>query len=523
MTTSSVVRIFATTQFPSYISPWQARIPSSSTGSGVIIERGMVLTGAHVVANATFIQVQKVSDPTKYVAHVVGICHDCDLALLKITQIKFQKGSEAAKLGELPELRDRVSVVGFPVGGEEVSITEGVVSRIERQWYSHSQRDLLAVTVDAAINSGNSGGPVFKDGLVVGIAFQSLDNAENIGEMVPVTLIRRFMEGVRRGLPLAVPGLSLATQSLENPELKRCAGLKPDQSGALVLKVEYGGSAWEVLQEGDVLMEIAGCRIADNQTILYNNRIRTYFDVVLGDHFIGDKIQVVIRRQGHTKVLEIELQAPVSLVPNDRYDIWPTFFIYGGLVFQPLTRDYLRTWEEWWDKAPCEFLSHYYYGKRTNDWHEVVVISKVLADEINVGYEDSFNELVSVVNGKRPRDMVELVALIEGAGEQVEIRTYDGSRLVFNSRDAKRATTRILKRYRIENDRSVGLIAPKKSRKTATKQPKLLKKKTVKPGTRKSGLPQPFAQNPLHKIGEARRSDLPPGLGLPSICTHPHV
>ena len=123
-----------------------------------------MLTGAHVVANATFLQVQKVSDPNKFVARVEAICHDADLALLAIEDRELHAGrSTPDRLGtRLPRLRDRVSVVGYPIGGEEISITEGVVSRIEVQRYSHSERMLLAVTVDAAINDGNSGGPVYK-------------------------------------------------------------------------------------------------------------------------------------------------------------------------------------------------------------------------------------------------------------------------------------------------------------------------------------------------------------------------
>ena len=184
-----VVRVYATAQRPDYDCPWQALPPSSSTGSGVLVGPNRVLTGAHVVANATFLQVQKPSDPNKVIAHVHTVCHDSDLALLTVEADNFLDGEEPGELGDLPDLRDKVYVVGFPIGGEEISITEGVVSRIEVQRYSHSQRQLLAVTVDAAINKGNSGGPVFKDGKIAGIAFQKLSGADNIGEMVPAPVI----------------------------------------------------------------------------------------------------------------------------------------------------------------------------------------------------------------------------------------------------------------------------------------------------------------------------------------------
>src|ERR1044071_4415273 len=110
--TAAVVRVFATTQDPDYDAPWQNRTPSSSTGSGVVIAPGRILTGAHVIANATFVQIQKISDPVKTVARVIGVCHDADLALLGVDDRHFMEGIEPAKLGELPDLRDRVAVVG---------------------------------------------------------------------------------------------------------------------------------------------------------------------------------------------------------------------------------------------------------------------------------------------------------------------------------------------------------------------------------------------------------------------------
>ena len=112
---ASVVRIFATTQARDYDCPWQSKSPTRGSGSGVVIGENEILTGAHVVADATFLQVQKVSKPHKYIAVVEAICHDCDLALLRIQEPNFMEGVIPQTFGELPNLRDRVSVVGYPV------------------------------------------------------------------------------------------------------------------------------------------------------------------------------------------------------------------------------------------------------------------------------------------------------------------------------------------------------------------------------------------------------------------------
>ncbi|HLU68395.1 MAG TPA: trypsin-like peptidase domain-containing protein [Kofleriaceae bacterium] len=459
MSYSSVVRIYATTQDPDHDSPWQAQVPQSSTGSGVVIGPGRVLTGAHVVANATFVQVQKISAPDKAVARVIGVCHDCDLALLSVEDRHFMEGIEPARMGELPDLRDRVAVVGFPVGGEEISITEGVVSRIEVQRYSHSQRHLLAVTVDAAINKGNSGGPVFKSGQVVGIAFQKLENAENVGEMVPAPIINHFLAEVDRhpGREVRIPALGITTQGLENPFLRRRLGLEEGEGGVLILSLDHGGSAWGVLEPGDALLEIAGHRIAANSTVKFRGRYRTRYDVMLGWCSVGDELELVILRGGKRRRVKVVLAPPAPLVPRNQYDRAPTYFIYGGLVFQVLSRDYLATWDSWWDKAPKEFLHLYYSGSRTPERHEVVILTQILADEINVGYEGLYSESVVAVNGRMPRDIADFVRMVEASRGMLEIRTSSDSFIVLDAERARAANPRILERYRIARDRSPDL------------------------------------------------------------------
>jgi len=457
MSYANVIKIYTTSQEPDYDTPWQSCNPSSSTGSGVVIGGGRVLTGAHVIADATFIQVQKNSNPNKAVAQVEAVCHDSDLALLRVSDPAFLADVKPAEIGVFPDLRDTVSVVGYPVGGEEISITQGVVSRLEVQRYDHSQRRLLAVTVDAAINEGNSGGPVFKEGRVIGIAFQKLEDAEAVGEIIPAPVIRHFLGAVDQDRVPRVPGLGVSSMNLENPTLRRALGLGPDHSGVLVTSVEFGGSAWDVLRPRDALLSIGGQEIANNGTCRYRDRYRTSFDVVLGDYYVGDTLAMRILRDGVEQTVELELKPFRDLVPRSVYDTQPTYFIYGGVVFQPLSLDLLKTWREWWIRAPPEYLNMYYTGVRSPEWQEVVVISQILADEINVGYEDFFHEAVIAVNGRLPRDMRDFVDQVQSAPDLVELTTSRFGTLMIDPAEAAEAAPRILERYCIPRDRSSDL------------------------------------------------------------------
>jgi S1-C subfamily serine protease len=453
-----VIRVFATSQDPDFDGPWQARTPSNSTGSAVVIGPGLLLTGAHVVANATFLQVQKPSHPDKAIATVKAVSHDCDLALLEVSEpADFLADIEPAEVGDMPLLRDEVAVIGYPVGGEEISITEGVVSRIEVQRYSHSQRHLLAVTVDAAINAGNSGGPVFGDGKVVGIAFQKLTGVDNIGEMVPPPIIRAFLDGVRTGKSPEIPALGITTQNLENPLLRRQLGLADTEHGVVVLHVDYGGSANGILEPRDVITSIDGMAIANNGTVQYMDRYRTRYDVVLGHRYIGDTVALGIKRGGQATTVQIELRRWAPLVPRSLYDQPPKYFVYGGLVFQPLTRDYLTTWDKWWNKAPKEFLNYYYLGYRSEQQHEVVILTQILADEINVGYGHLYNEAIATLDGRCPRDIEDFVARLSASRGVVELTTTSGGVIMLDADEVRRATPRILTRYHIPRDRTASL------------------------------------------------------------------
>jgi len=449
-----VVRVYCTYQDPDYESPWQTLAPRASTGSGVVIGRGRILTGAHVVANGTFLQVQKGSSPDKVVARIAAISHDSDLALLEV-EPGFTRGIRAAEIGELPRLRDEVSVVGYPVGGEEVSITEGVVSRIEVQRYEHSKRQLLAVTVDAAINDGNSGGPVFHKGKVAGIAFQSLPDADNIGEMVPAPVIETFLAGVRTKRASVVPGLGLGVQQLENPALRASLGLREGEGGVLVNTVQFGTTAAGKLEKGDVILELDGLKIAPNGTVRYRGRFRCQFDVVVGEHFVGDKIQAQVLRAGRRFKTTMTMAPMAWLVPRYEYDVQPSWYTFGGVVFTRLTAEFLRVWgEKWWEKAPDNLVHAYHRGERTEERQELVVLAQVLADELNVGYEHFQHDIVQEVGGKKPRHLAELVAWLDAAKGPVEIRTDIGGVLLFDAPAARKAGARIRQRYHVPADRS---------------------------------------------------------------------
>lgn len=481
----AAVKILVTEQSPDWINPWQTRTAHRRMGSGVLIARKgepfpggkgeladkhIILTAAHVVANSTFIQVQLSDSPERHLAHVYQVLHECDLALITCDEENSFEDITPMQLSDIdsiPNLREKVHVLGFPVGGDEVSITEGVVSRVEVQTYSHSHTRALAVTVDAAVNSGNSGGPVVdcSTGKLMGIAFQGYagSSVENQGHMVPSPFIHHFLEGVRRGNP-QLPSLGVHLQLLMSPVLRESLGMVTGKhTGVMVARVDFGASAFGTLRAGDVLLEVDGLPIAnDGSCTMYGRRLALISTVQR--RFVGDKVTLKILRNREEMEVEAELKPPSLLVPRGQYDVRPPFMLVGGFLFQPLSLEFLQSWGDLKD-APVHLVGEYYASPVKKERTEVVCLTQVLQDEVNIGYSwDSLGlEVVSAVNNVEVNNMAHLVELVDAAidtpGDEVYLTLHLGrertpQKVVLQKAKLADSDQRIRGRYNIPKPRS---------------------------------------------------------------------
>lgn len=449
----SIVKVYAVFNEPDYYNPWQMQGPQAATGSGCIIAGNRILTSAHVVADEIFLQVKRAGQARRYTATVEIVAHDTDLAILSVQDPAFFEGSEALAVGELPQLRDRVVVYGFPQGGEELAITEGVVSRVEHQYYTHSQEYLLACQIDAAINPGSSGGPVIENGTIVGVAFQA-GRGENVGYMVPAPLIRRFLKDVEDGQYHGIPGIGVSWQAMENSDLRSRYGMREGSTGILVNSIFPNSPALGILQEEDVILAVDGQELESDGTIEFRPGERTSFGHRIQSKSVGDTIDLRILRDGATRLVSVPLTKTLNemrLVPNARYDVLPRYYIVGGLVFEPLTLNLLKIWgSSWYTDAPDHLLGYYFRGEPTEERTEVVVLVRVLGDEINVGYQGFLYEVLAEVNGVRTRDLSSLAAAIEGNTDPFHVlRTEAGKKIVLDRAKVEESDQRILQNYRI--------------------------------------------------------------------------
>jgi S1-C subfamily serine protease len=465
----SVVKVLTVSDAPDYVQPWQMHGPISSSGSGAIVEteRGLrVLTNAHVVQNQVFVEVRRSDAARRFVATVEGVCHECDLALLKVRKAEFFAGAKPIELGELPHLGDHVTVCGYPVGGDRLSLTQGVVSRMEVCPYAHSQRQLLAVQIDAAVNSGNSGGPVFQGDRLIGVAFQSLDETQNIAYAVSLPVVRHFLADLAAKRRPVFPSLGVVWQRLESASHRRSLGLGATGGGVLGARVAFESSAWGILEPGDVILAVDGEEIGPDGTVVLREGELVDYSFRVDLRHIGETVRLSVMRQKRALEVDVTLRGLPLLVSEDRYDVRPTYFIFGGLVFAPLTRDYLKSWgHEWWKTAPRDLMTLYETCIRTPERQQIVVLQKVLADKVNQGYHEYESHIVARIDGVPIANLDQLVALVEaGRDPFLTVEIQGGQRLVLDRVMARRRTPEILARFGVRGDRSADLGTKAKRR-----------------------------------------------------------
>ncbi|MCH9691416.1 MAG: trypsin-like peptidase domain-containing protein [Gammaproteobacteria bacterium] len=461
----SIIKIYTTAAAPDYFNPWALLNAQQLSGSGVVISGKRILTNAHVVANGSYIQVQRHGDAKKFRARVAFISHDADLALLTLEEEQFFEGTRPLALGELPELQQEVSVYGYPIGGKSLSITRGVLSRVEHQYYAHAGSYLMAGQIDAAINPGNSGGPVISDGRIVGVAMQAhhSQNTENLGYFVPPSVIEHVLSDAADGSHQGFAELGVVTQSLESPSMKRAAGLNEDQQGALIIKVFADAPAAAVLQPGDVLLEIDGYEIASDRTIEWRKNQRTNYHYTVDQHHVNDELPIRFVRNGQQQRTKITLTAaPLtrSLVLGEQYDQPPRYFIYGGVVFVPLNMNLIKRWgNNWHSKAPIEYL--FARGQwATQEQRELVVALRVLPAPVNLGYHDWKNWIIETLNGEKITDFQQFARLLEdNRASYVDLRDNAGYRMVLDASLAQEQQPFILQTYQIPSRHSADLFA----------------------------------------------------------------
>ena len=447
----ALVKVYTSHQLFDYLSPWQYGQSANSTATGFIIDGERIITNAHAVLNSKFLQVRKEGDSKKYKAVVKFTSEEYDLALVEIEDKSFFNGTVPLKLGTLPEIQEKLTVYGYPLGGDKLSTTQGIVSRMEHNTYTLTNRKFLIGQTDAAINSGNSGGPVVSKGKVVGVAFAGLNSADNIGYFIPVNILNNFLEDIKDGKYDGSPLLGLEWLELESPSHRRMLGIE-DKTGGILIKKVFKNSPFEgVLQKNDVLMKLDNYPIEYDGTIEFRKNEKTDFSYVNQQKKYGDNLSYEIIRDKKTKTGQVKLEKKdikYTVVTEVTIETPPSYMVYGGLLFEPLTSNYMA--------GVVEKLGSVYDREELyKDYKELVVLVRVLPFDVNLGYTDAVNQIIVKVNGEKYKDFKDFAQKVKNVKSGFIIFENDnGDEIVLDVKEVEEQKEALMQNYNISSDMS---------------------------------------------------------------------
>jgi S1-C subfamily serine protease len=458
----SVVKLIVTKRNPDLFRPWTKAPPEKAAGSGVVIEGNRILTNAHVVMHASqvFVQMRKGGDQLS--AKVTAIGPGIDLAIVELTDPEQLKDVAAIELAEeLPKLKSRVTVYGYPTGGDDLSITDGIVSRIEFTGYNYGAAG-VRIQVDAALNAGNSGGPAIEEGKIVGLVFSKIAEAENIGYLIPPEEIRAFLADVGDGEYTGNMLLLDQYQTAENEALRKFLKMPADTTGLVVTR-PYREDDDYPLKKWDVVTHV-GPHAIDNQGYVdVREGLRLRFLYYVSRLARDGRVPLTILRDGEKQEASVPVTPRRDFLVPLLEDGYPEYFIHGPLVFTAATQEYVRGLGGQGLGALLVMESPLLarlYDKPDEPGEQLVVIATRMFPHATIkGYENRPLGVVAKLNGKPVKNLRSLAEMLRDCEEEyLRFEMSDRSEsLVFRRAEVEEATEEILSNEGIRYEASAAL------------------------------------------------------------------
>jgi S1-C subfamily serine protease len=467
---NSVVKVFSTIRYPDPYKPWTKESPGESTGSGVVIEGKRILSNAHVVLYASQILVQANQAGNKIAATVEAIAPGIDLAILKLDDESFfDTHPPLARANTLPEIKEIVMAYGYPKGGTSLSITKGIVSRIEFAEYNYPVSG-LRIQIDAAINPGNSGGPAVVGDKMIGLAFSHLGEADNIGYIIPCEEIELFLKDVSDGRYDGKPAMFDQLQTLENPALRSFLKLGKTAEGIVVHKPESKDPNYP-LQEWDVITKVGDIPVDDQGMIKLGSNLRVRFAYLTQKLAKDGKLPLTIVRASREMKIELPVKSKRSRLIYDLEGSYPPYFVYGPLVFSSATTLFVGgltrgggagSWLNWLSVMGSPLLKRMDEKPAFDGESLVVVSSPFFPHKLSKGYSSAVSQVVKSVNGTSIKNLTHLVAVLRDSREEFITLAFDCQHcetVVFPRAEMLSATEEILTDNGIRSQGSADTLA----------------------------------------------------------------
>ncbi len=461
---SAVVRIFSTSRQPDLYRPWNKAAPTESTGSGVVIEGNRILTNAHVVNYASKVEVRAKEGGDRMAARVVAIARGIDLAVLELEDPSFfATRTPPERASVLPEVKDAVLAFGYPLGGNSLSITKGIVSRIEFVSYNFPTSG-LRIQIDAAINPGNSGGPVFAENKMIGIAYAIATSAQNIGYIIPNEEVELFLSDIADGKYDGKPTLFDSLQTLENQSLRSFLKLGSGVRGMVVQRPASPDPSYP-LKEWDVVTHIGNIAVDNQGLVRLTNDVNVQFQYHVQKVVKNGKVPLTVIRGGKTLQIDVPVTVGRPRLVNTLNGAYPSYFVYGPIVFSRATLEFRA-----FMNTSAGTLNSYAFNaqplvtrmaeEKSSARQDLVVVSApFFPHRLTSGYDNRFGAVVYAINDIPVRSLEHMVEILRDMKEELVVIKFDqraGESIVLPHKQVLAATNDILNdngiRFQASND-----------------------------------------------------------------------
>ncbi len=475
---NSVVKIFSTMRLPDTYRPWTKQSPRDATGTGVIIEGKRILTNAHVVLYASQVQVQANQSGDKISATVEYIAQGIDLAVLKLDDESFfDNRPPLPRATTLPAVKDSVMVYGFPAGGTSLSITKGIVSRIEFALYNFPTSG-LRIQIDAAINPGNSGGPAVDGEKMIGLAFSRLGGGDNIGYIIPCEEIELFLKDVSDGKYDGKPAMFDTLQTFENPALRPYLKVDKTVEGMIVTHADDPDDKNYPLKPWDIITRIGDIPIDNEGMIKLGANLRVRFAYQIQKLAKDGKVPLTIVRASKEMKIELPVSPNRPMVIKSLEGDYPTYFVFGPLVFSPATQEFVGGLSTSAGALASLSAIGSPLSIRRADRPEfageelVIVSSPLFPHKLTKGYSSPVSQVVKSINGITVKNIAHLVTLLRDSTDEFIVFDFAGrshETIVLPRKDIVAATEDILGDNGVRAQASPALLAIWNEKKPAGK------------------------------------------------------
>lgn len=450
----SLVQITVTCQEENPQLPWQTQPPARRIGYGVLVAANQILTTESLVRNHRLVQVRQ-PGRGDYATAIVELV-DAQLNLASLRMVNGHAVSTLLPISFAPgcAATGDVQILQFD-DTSEIQRGNGQLMQVSMAGLPSAPFATLLFDVLTDLNVNGEGAPVVIHEKLAGL-MTSYVSAKRSGQMLPVTTLRRFLDDMRTPPYKGAPMAGIAWGELVDPAKRAFLKAAPGQGGILIQNCWPGMGGRDVLQPMDVILQLDGMPI-DNMGFYNDPEFgRLKFTYLVQRRTPGEKMGAQIIRNGVATNVMIRLDRfdeRSALIPENTAGEPAEYLVEGGLIIRELDGKYLDSYGSNWETETDPRFAYAYHTRRMNPEQpgdRMVIVSDVLPDRCNVGYQEMSQEIITAVNGQPIRNISDVFRIMEQDGHirTLRLQGFDID-IALDTEELPAANLRIAQRFRI--------------------------------------------------------------------------